>query len=241
MSVYVVGDTHGSILDTNKLSNKRFKATEDDVVIQLGDFGWVWYPIGTNKEQEYWLDNLANKPYSLYVVLGNHENYDIIFNLPLEYIDEVQGLCYVLKRSTGNIYFFERGGIYTIQGKTFLCIGGALSIDREYRNDGTSWWHQEYLSYTEELKCLTNLDKHNWEVDFMLTHTCPTSQVSNFTIDDYSPKYDDKVASFIHKIVRDKRFKCPENHFGHFHLDKIVYNNDMKFQCHYHNSPFKII
>jgi hypothetical protein len=31
----------------------------------------------------------------------------------------------------------------------FFCIGGALSIDREYRTEGVNWWRDEELSYAE--------------------------------------------------------------------------------------------
>lgn len=99
-------------IDTEKLNAKKFpiqkELTSEDVLIQLGDFGWVWYPLDTNKEQEYWLAWLAGKKYTLAVVLGNHENYDVINALPVE--KKWGNYVKVLKCDTGNTYFLKRGG-----------------------------------------------------------------------------------------------------------------------------------
>lgn len=58
--LFVCGDTHGMTKDTQKLNSDNFpeqkKLTKEDLLIQLGDFGWVWFPLGKNKEQEYWLE-----------------------------------------------------------------------------------------------------------------------------------------------------------------------------------------
>ena len=49
-TLFVCGDTHGMTKDTQKLNSENFpeqkELTKDDVLIQLGDFGWVWFPLG---------------------------------------------------------------------------------------------------------------------------------------------------------------------------------------------------
>ena len=128
MNIFFCGDTHGRPADTDKLSNKNWKEqkelTKEDVLIQLGDFGWIWYEFGINKEQEFWLDNLAARKYTLAIVPGNHENYNIINNLPIE--DKWGAPVRVLTRKTGVIYFLERGYVYLINGK----IGRASCRER---------------------------------------------------------------------------------------------------------------
>ena len=96
------------------------------------------FHLGQNKEQEYWLDWLTSRNYTLAVVLGNHENYNIIETLPLEmkWGNEVK----VLQRKDGNIYFLKRGAVDEINGRKILTIGGAESIDKESRIINISWW-----------------------------------------------------------------------------------------------------
>ncbi len=235
--VFVCGDTHGDEFDTSKLSKRKFRVqkelTKDDVMIQLGDFGWVYYPFGENKEQEYWLDVLAGRSYTLAVVLGNHENYDLIETLPIEmkWGNEVR----VLYRKTGNIYFLKRGGVYEINGRKILVIGGAESTDRGTRNEGISWWRQECLSYAETESCLDEIEIHGDTYDYVLSHTCPESIIYRLV----GGKFLDRkcsVASFLQHI--DGIVKCKEWHFGHFHKDDIVI--DGKYRCHYRGHPLEL-
>jgi len=234
--IFVCGDTHGRNIDTSKLNGRNFpeqkELTKDDVVIQLGDFGWVWYPFGKNKEQEYWIDWLAGKNYTLAVVLGNHENYDIIDALPVEvkWENEVK----VLKREQGSIYFLKRGAVYIINGKKILAIGGAESTDKASRVAHESWWEQEKLSKDEMDTCLEEISKHNNVFDYVLTHTCPAKYATRFS--NNISKARCSVANFLEYVSNMIEFK--EWHFGHFHRDKEIL--DAKYRCHYNASPFEL-
>jgi Calcineurin-like phosphoesterase len=234
--IFVCGDIHGLPEDTKKLNGRNFREqkelTKEDVLIQLGDFGWVWYEIGTNKEQEYWLDWLAEKNYTLAVVLGNHENYDIIEALPL--VEKWGNEVHVLKRNNGEIYFFKRGGVYTINNRKILTIGGAESTDKEARIAHISWWEQEVLSHEETEYCLNEIASHNNQFDYVLSHTCPAKYVGNFTKKHI--KLNCYVARFLDHI--DDIVSCKKWHFGHFHQDKSIQRG--KYTCHYTQVPFEL-
>jgi predicted phosphodiesterase len=234
--IFVCGDTHGLPKDTQKLNDLNFpeqkELTKEDVLIQLGDFGWVWYDIGENKEQESWLDQLAEKNYTLAVVLGNHENYDIIEKLPL--VEKWGNELHVLKREIGEIYFFKRGAVYTINQRKILTIGGAESTDKENRIPHTSWWEQEALSLEEIQNCLDEIELHNRSFDYVLSHTCPTKHVRKFT--NKKVKVNCYVAKFLDDI--DNIVSCKKWHFGHFHQDKSVQRG--KYICHYEEAPFEL-
>jgi len=234
--IFVCGDTHGMPRDTKKLNGKNFpeqkNLTKEDVLIQLGDFGWVWYEIGVNKEQEYWLDWLAEKNYTLAVVLGNHENYDIIENLPL--VEKWGNTLYCLQREKGNIYFFRRGAVYTINGRKILTIGGAASTDKLNRTPHFSWWEQEILSLEETNNCLDEIAQHGAKFDYVLTHTCPAKYVGKFT--QKSAKLNCYVAKFLDQI--DDMVECKKWHFGHFHQDKSIQRG--KYSVHYEEPPLEL-
>jgi len=245
--LFVCGDTHGSPYDTKKLNTKNFPTqknlTKDDVVVQLGDFGWLWYEDGVNKEQEHWLDWLAEKPFTLAVVPGNHENYNLIDHLPItkKWGNVVKVLC----RKTENIYILERGQIYNINGNTVFTCGGALSVDKQQRTKFTDWWPQEEISYFEERRALDALDKVKWKVDYVFTHTCPTSIINELYREDTEGVYSgfkksaDPVAKFLDFI--DNRLKFKEWHFGHFHKDQRHIRDDgCIFQSHYLLPPHEL-
>lgn len=243
-SLYVCGDTHGRLFDTQKIFSKQWPEyktlTSDDVLVQLGDFGWLWYPIGENKEQEYYLDLLSSAKHTLAVVPGNHDNYDLIFSLPK--MKKWGGSVRYLERKknrfgdSGIIYFLERGEIYNINGKVIWVMGGALSIDKDQRTIGVDYWHQEIPSFTEMNYGMEKLDSVNWTVDLVFTHTCPIhvySSLLDITIQD-SLKYKDPTSIYFSEIDRNIKFK--QWHFGHFHKDV----NDEKYFCHYLNKPYLI-
>ena len=81
--IYVTGDTHNRF---TRFSNKRMRAhgmelTEKDYVIVCGDFGLCW---SWDKTFEYNCDNFSGKKYTILWVQGNHENYDMIEEFPVE-------------------------------------------------------------------------------------------------------------------------------------------------------------
>ena len=92
MSVYFTGDTHG---DISRFSYKKFPESRDftseDVMIICGDAGYVWeYPdFKDAKRDKYALKWLSTKPYTFLCVCGNHENFNVIEEMPI--IDKWNG------------------------------------------------------------------------------------------------------------------------------------------------------
>jgi hypothetical protein len=259
--LFTCGDTHGSKSDTSKISSRSWpeqkELTKDDVLFQLGDFGWVWYPLFSDKEQEYNLDLLADRKYTLAVIPGNHENYDEIFNLPIE--EKWGGKVRVLYRNAtrppllkdetltknrfnpGVIYFLERGEVYTINDKKIFVFGGALSTDKANRNVGIDWWEQEVATYAETDYAIGNLEKHNWKVDYILSHTCPASIIGEFihSTSYTADKFKDPTAIFFDHVYKNISFS--EWHFGHLHSDlRLNFGLDGIFHCHYLNPPTEL-
>jgi len=168
MAIYVTGDTHGRF---ERFSNKSWPGirsfTEDDVVIVAGDFGLLWSNV-PDQEELYWRKWLTSKPWTLLFLDGNHENHPRLRALPT--VPMYGGTVGVVEK---NIFYLRRGEIYTIQDRKIFIFGGAASIDKACRTEGISWWPEEIPSYAEMDYGLSNLEKHQYAVHYIIAHTGP--------------------------------------------------------------------
>jgi len=215
--VFASGDTHIP-WDIHRLLNfeKYQELTKDDYMIILGDFGLIWKAIPDMRE-DCWTEWLNDRPYTILAVDGNHENHFRLRALPTH--KKFGG--YVGKVSA-NIFHLRRGEIYIINGKKFFTFGGAESYDKATRFEGISIWKEEVPSNAEMEYGLKNLEKHNNEVDFILSHTAPRKFIKRYfkelgikdpddiSLNDPTTKYLDH----IYKTVTFKKLYC-----SHFHDD----------------------
>lgn len=231
--IFVTGDCHQeySKFNTSNFPEQK-KLSKDDYVIICGDFGGVWDVDNENKSEKYLLDWLEKKSFTTLFVDGNHENYDRLYAYPVE---EWHGGKVHKIRPT--VIHLMRGQIFEIGGKTFFTFGGARSHDilgglletedadfrdkkREldrignpYRINHLSWWAQELASEEEMKEGLANLEKHDYKIDYIITHCCSTTLqniLSNKGI--YKPDAQTDYLDYIRKkCIYDKWY------FGHYH------------------------
>lgn len=117
-----------------------------------------------------------------------------------------------------------RGEVYTIEGKKIFTMGGGLSVDQNHRIPQISWWPQEYPSQAEKNNAIKNLEANNWEVDYVITHTCPLSAMPSLEplMPPWSPSFDDKKDDELSVWFDAEicpRLKYKRWYFGHFHVD----------------------
>jgi hypothetical protein len=208
--VYITGDVHCPN-DVHKLNAGNFPEqrtmTRDDVVIVAGDFGLVWHD---DKTYHHWLDWFASRKYTLMWIDGNHENHDWLAEFPVA--ERFGGQVHVIAH---NVLHMMRGEVFTINGKTWFAFGGAMSIDRHMRTPGQSWWPSELPSVAECNHGMEVLDRVNWQVDHVVTHTAPGA-----VLDSMFPNYvrvtdpTERYLSAVHEQLKFKHWW-----FGHWHHD----------------------
>ncbi|KOY66336.1 metallophosphoesterase family protein [Clostridium sporogenes] len=211
--IFVTGDTHfpRDIEKLNELNFTEYKnLTKKDYVIITGDFGAIW---DNSKEELYWREWLNNKPWTTLFVDGNHENFNLLNSYKVE--EWHGGKVHFI---TENIIHLMRGQVFNINGLKFWTMGGATSTDKENRQEYISWWKEEIPDSSEMKEGLDNLQKHNNEVDYILTHTCSSSTLQDITkIYGFQPKPEENLNKYL-KIIEEKvDFK--HWYFGHFHED----------------------
>ncbi len=167
MRILYLGDIHGKF-DIIPYKLKLYDIT-DAHIIQVGDFGVGFLSFETELEKLTSLnDLLIEKNVFLYVIRGNHD-------FPLYFKKDPFKLS--------NIKLIPDYSILNLEGKRILCVGGAISTDREERikkyksdswlespygtNVGDAWWVSEGFDF--------NIDiiKDIKDIDIVVTHTIP--------------------------------------------------------------------
>lgn len=237
--IVLTGDTHGG-MSIRKLNNSTIRSLCQDEypshVIILGDFGIIWENNPDNPTERNWIKWLDEKPWITLATLGNHENYERIYNLPL--VDLYGGKAYKVSEK---VYILQHGHVFNIEGKKFFNFGGAVSIDKAWRTNRISWWEEENPTQADFMRGDENLKKVGYTVDYVISHTAPQEAIDVFqhTLpfgnipkeEDsyYELKKNDPAVHMLSAYVANG-LKFKKWYFGHFHIDRIFDVQDR----HYH-------
>ena len=210
--IYVTGDIHCPI-DISKLNTKNFpiqrKMTKSDYLIICGDAGIVWKP--GSGEDKWWQKWLEEKNFTTLFVDGNHENHSALQAYPVEMW--TGGKVHRIKPS---VIHLMRGQVYNIEECSFFTMGGASSTDREYRKEGKSWWREELPCKEEHQEAIQNLERANWRVDYVVTHTVADSIICRI-----DPMGIHDTLTELFSMI-EKKLEYIHWYFGHFHGDKKI-------------------
>lgn len=176
MLVMVLGDVHG---DVRAGTDAIRKAKELGIahIMQVGDFGyWPHYRDGVE-----FLDALNFQArlsqVHLYWLDGNHENFNALEAAVKNYPNDGHGRVWI----RSHIRYCSRGANWKWNGKRFMTVGGAVSVDKESRlqtearrhSPRTLWWPQEQLQEHELFLAIRRAEQT--PVDYLFTHDCPTN------------------------------------------------------------------
>lgn len=203
--VTFAGDWHGQTGWAQTVIN----ACPDKVIYQVGDFG-IWPGTHGVKYLTKLNKFLRERGKYLLVVPGNHEDYNRIVKW------EVNDYGFQFKKAYERIFLVPRGHVWTQGGKTFAAMGGAASVDKNYRTENVSWWPGEAITMAD----IDNLEKNvNGPVDYMLTHEIPDGiDMGNhysFRIPDDIQRYADEQRKFL-RLATDIAKPTTLIH-GHWH------------------------
>ena len=209
--IYITGDTHR---DFTRLHN--LKGTEEDMLIVLGDAGINYY---LNEEDTKYKEYLNSFKIKLFCIRGNHEERPENINTYKE-INMFGGKVFI-EDDYPNLIFSKDGEVYNINGMSVLVIGGAYSVDKDYRlMYGHKLFRDEQLSQ-EEMDNIYDKVKGK-HFDIVLSHTCPHKyeprEVFMSGID--QSKVDKSMEYFLDKI--EDSIDYDKWYCGHYHTEKIV-------------------
>ena len=234
--IYIIGDRHG-MKDgfSEKMLPGQSAWTADDTVIVTGDFGYVMYGEENVAEEKATLNMLEKKPYTILFCDGNHEGFDYLEQYP-----EERRYGAPVRKIRNNIYWLQRGYIYTINEKTFFVMGGAYSIDKDFRlsyqalTGDKIWFAQELPTAQEYHRAIQSLKAHDHKVDYIITHTAPKLLIPRL-IGKFPDHHDLELTGFLDWV--DHEVSYQHWYFGHFHLDEILSPRFVACYQQIHNIP----
>lgn len=139
--IYITGDTHRDFYRLHSVEKNN-----DNMVIILGDAG-INYCL--NEEDNKFKKYLNDMNIKLFCIQGNHEERPE--NISSYKEADIFGGKVFIEEQYPNLIFAKNGELYTIDGKSVLVIGGAYSVDKEYRlTYGYRWFKDEQLSESEK-------------------------------------------------------------------------------------------
>lgn len=227
LSIFVTGDVHGQ-LGIKRLTKQnfpeQFKLTRQDYLIQLGDLGLLWKK---DKTYKYLLDFYTSRNYTLLWIDGNHENFTMLNNYPV--IEWNGGNVHII---ADNIIHLMRGQVYNIEDCLFFTLGGGKSLDKSIRTLDVTWWKEEELNYNECINAIDNLEKYDYQVDYVITHSAPFSVKNLLGFEDTST-----TERFLQQLINQYNITFNKWFIGHYHLDNVIsdkfyfiYNNIYKLK-----------
>ena len=118
-----------------------------------------------------------------------------------------------------NILFAKDGEIYNFNNHKVLVIGGAYSVDKEYRLlRGWNWFKDEQPN-KEIIKYVEKQITKQRQFDIVLSHTCPIDTEPRHMFLSFidQSKVDKTTEMFLQRVANWIKFDSW--YFGHFHSD----------------------
>lgn len=205
------GDMHGMQERFSAPALKKLQ--EEDTLIVCGDFGFIW---DDSAKERRFLDKLERKKYTICFLDGTHENFEAINTYPIVLFSG--GKAHRIRK---NVFHLMRGQVFGIEDKLIFTLGGGESPESAMKEDeelGTLRY--EIPDRNEMLEAVHNLERHNYEVDYIATHE-PPAGVREFMLmnEDEIPAVS-ALGAFLDglktTVTYDKWF------FGSLHTDKHV-------------------
>lgn len=222
--VYITGDIHGSPrrLKLFFLAPNGQGGTQEprDIVIILGDAGFNYSGDEQDRAAKAVLHRYGNRTEYL-CIHGNHEMRPQ--GIPSYHEREWHGGIVYVENEFPNLLFAKDGEVYEIGGRKCLVIGGAYSVDKEYRLlRGAPWFADEQPDTETKARVEAQLRARDYRIDAVLSHTCPRKYepVEAFLGGFDQSLVDKSTEDWLDEIeerLTYKRWYC-----GHYHIEKSI-------------------
>jgi calcineurin-like phosphoesterase family protein len=161
--ILVAGDWHGNTRWAQHVIGEAGALLADEeqrIILHLGDFG-IWPGLDGTLYLNGVLGACLAHDVQVLFVDGNHEDFTRIEDFRI--------------RDGQLVSWLPRGYRWEWHGRTWLALGGGVSLDKAIRTEGRDWWPQEEITSAQAWDVITA-----GPADVMVTHDCPGGVVHAF-------------------------------------------------------------
>ncbi|MBQ8203845.1 MAG: serine/threonine protein phosphatase [Clostridia bacterium] len=238
---FITGDKHRNFQHVKNFC-RDMGTRRKDVLIILGDTGFNYYEdIRDDKLKK----EISDLKITLFCLHGNKENRPQ--NVGTYGIRSFCGGKVYYEPRYPNIYFAIDGELYTFEGKKYMVVGGAHSVDKmRCLEEDKPFWEDEMPDDIVKAKVEGKLARDNNKIYGMMTHTCPINYLptemfmstrQNAAIKRkprkskskklFKPDIDRTTEEWLGKL--EKQLDYEVWYCGHYHIDKQIDKINMMF------------
>lgn len=238
---YITGDKHRNF-DYVKDFCHDMNTRRKDVLIILGDTGFNYF---NDTRDDKLKEEVSYLNITLFCLHGNKDNRPQ--NMSTYGVLSFCGGKVYYEPRYPNIYFAIDGEIYTFEGKKYMVVGGAHSVDKiKCLEQGMPFWEDEMPDDTIKAKVEEKLELEGNKIYGMLTHTCPIEYLptemfistrQNAVIKkktkkvnskkSFKPDIDRSTEEWLGKL--EKQLDYNVWYCGHYHIDKQIDKVNMMY------------
>lgn len=226
---FITGDKHRNF-DKVKNFCRDMNTRRKDVLIVLGDAGFNYYD---DKRDDELKKEISQLNITLFCLHGNKENRPQ--NVGTYGIRSFCGGKVYYEPQYPNIYFAIDGEIYSFEGKKYMIVGGAHSVDKiRCLKEDLPFWDDEMPNEKTKETVETKLLMEGNKIYGMMTHTCPIDYLPKEMF--MSTRQNASIKRKPHKSRSKKLFKPDIDRSTEIWLGKLEKNLDYEvwFCGHYH-------
>ena len=165
---YITGDKHRDFKAV-KVFCSDMGTRRKDVLIILGDAGFNYYADARDEKLKRRVSQLE---ITLFCLHGNKEKRPE--NIGTYGIRSFCGGKVYYEPKYPNIFFAIDGEVYNFEGKQYLVVGGAHSVDKmRCLEENKPFWEDEMPDEKAKAKVEAVLQRESNRIYGMMTHTCP--------------------------------------------------------------------
>ena len=185
----IIGDVHG------KYEQYLNLVQDKDCSVQVGDFGFRYECLAV----------AGLRPDLHRIIGGNHDNYEIIGQVP---------------------HYLGDYGRANVAGVDFFFIRGERSVDAYHRIEGRNWWRNEELDMPQGYAAIKAYAAAKPEL--VITHGCPADILQHVVTNTqkYAPSRTSQLLNAMFEAHRPKLWV-----FGHHHTSQRLKVSGTEFIC----------
>ena len=209
--IYITGDMHGDPERVGRSALKELR--EGDTLIVCGDFGFLW---DGGKTEQNVIRKLSRKKFEICFIDGTHENFSMLAACtPVVYRGGKA------RRVAKNIHYLQRGQVFEIEGQKIFTFGGGENPDLELKSDEEiDDFRPEVPTGLEMREGIDNMDRVNYEVDYIVTHEPPANVRAFLSLSQNETPSVSALGAYFDELSNQAKYK--KWFFGSLHMDKTI-------------------